>query len=123
MTRKGHFTFALLDLVQYWFIPYCSDSRSALTDIILNVIKSSHHSFIQRKALEALLSISKKDPANFEIRLGTVLSETTISNARTVNGLWRHIKKRADEFARFMSQLPPITAEYQPSTQSVWPSY
>lgn len=119
MTRKGHFTFALLDLIQYQLIPYYSDSRSALTDIILHVIKSSHHSFIQRKALEVLLSISKKDPANIEIRLGTMLSETSLSNAKTINGLWRNIKKRADEFAHFMSQLPPITAEYQPSAQSV----
>ena len=121
IARTGHFTYALLDLIQQHRtllqLPF-----SKLVDLLLDVAKTSNHSFLRSKALEVLLAIGRLE------RIGIPIMENELQKRaggspqfRRATFQWRHVKKRGEEAAGFLAQLSPVTVFLPPLKDQVLP--
>jgi len=115
--RTGHFTYALLDLVQQNLRALCHPALGldykVVTDTVLYVATTSQQSFLRLKALEVLLKIGKLEHVgvmkveNYIER--TINEDIKSGKFKQVVGKWPNVKQREQDLANFKAQLEAIT--------------
>lgn len=117
IARTGHFTYALLDLVQHNLRTLCHPSLGmdfkAVTDTVLTVAMNSTHSYLRLKALEVLLRIGKLEHVGI-VRIENYIEQSLKEEIRSakfkqVRGRWPDVKQREEDMANFKAQLEAIT--------------
>lgn len=119
VARTGHFAYALLDLIQR--LVHYGFPHTKLKEIALFVVRKTHHTFLQRRALDLLLAIGKTGPevmTEVENQIGQVSSEGP--SVKAVALLWREVKRRAEERFNFRGQLSLVMVDY-PDKRQVCP--
>jgi len=117
IARTGHFTYALLDLVQHNLRTLCHPSLGmdfkVITDTVLSVAMNSTHSYLRLKALEVLLKIGKLEHVGI-VRIENYIEQSLKEEIRSVKfkqvrGKWPDVKQREQDMANFKAQLEAIT--------------
>jgi len=114
VARSGHFTYALLDLIQGNLRPaYTTKQFDALMEISFYVAKTSKHSFLRRKAFEVLHLLGTSEPnamAKVERALNQARADhVQIISFKKASTKWPDIKRRAEEVKNFRAQLASVT--------------
>lgn len=117
IARTGHFTYALLDLVQQNLRTLCKPSLGmdfkAVTDTVLAVAMNSTHSYLRLKTLEVLLKIGQLDNVGLT-KVETYIEQSLKEEIRSarfkqIRGKWTDVKQREQDMANFKAQLEAIT--------------
>lgn len=119
IARSGHFTFALLDLIQQAMVPTTGSAQRVDESMKLGlyVAKTSAHSFLRRKALEVLFYVGQVEG----VRLVSIERELAqITEHRKLADDWRDVKRQGERRDSFRSQLASIVIDSK-STQQVTP--
>lgn len=119
IARSGHFSFALLDLIQQAMVP-TTDSVQWVDESIklgLYVAKTSAHSFLRRKALEVLFCAGQVEGVRL---VGIERELAQITEHRKLADDWRDVKRQGERRDSFRSQLVSIVVDSK-ITQQVTP--
>ena len=117
VARTGHFTFGLLDLIQHR-----TDRNDELMKIALYVAKTSHHPFLQRKALEVLATIGRTTGmTRVEMFLEQIAREELGRNLRRAIGTWREVRKQEEQMAKLRAHFLPVTVDIPRSSVVLQP--
>ena len=117
VARTGHFTYGLLDLIQQR-----TDRNDELMKIALYVTKTSHHPFLQRKALEVLAMIGRTTGmTRIEMFLEQIAREELGRNFKRAIGTWREVRKQEDQMAKLRAHFLPVNVDFRRSSVILQP--
>ena len=117
IARTGHFTYGLLDLIQHR-----TDRNDELMKVALFVAKTSHHPFLQRKALEVLATIGRTTGmTRIEMFLEQIAREELGRNFKRAISTWREVRKQEEQMAKLRAHFLPVTVDFPRSAVVLQP--
>ena len=119
IARRGHFAFALMDLIQQHLDIFNPDTHfESLFSLGLDVASTAHQAFLRLKALELLFHIGRLKGLGLSkvenYFVNAMKKENKQGNLRKIPGVWHLLKKRMEELDAFRQQLSSI-AVFAPS--------